>query len=71
VDRVAVLGERALVEGYALGGARVLPADSAEEVRVAWAALAPDVAVLLVTPAAAAALGSVTRRRPLLVVLPP
>jgi vacuolar-type H+-ATPase subunit F/Vma7 len=73
VDRVAVLGERALVEGYALGGARVLPADSPGEVRAAWAALAPDVAVVLVTPAAAGALGAppVAGRRPLLVVLPP
>jgi vacuolar-type H+-ATPase subunit F/Vma7 len=82
VVRVAVLGERALVEGYALGGARVLPADSPEEVRAAWATLAPDVAVLLLTPAAAGVLGPspaaagvpgpspVAGRRPLLVVLP-
>ena len=39
--RVAVLGERALVEGWALGGARVLPADSPEQVRTAWAGWAP------------------------------
>ena len=31
--RVAVLGERAVVEGWALGGARVLPADSPAQVR--------------------------------------
>jgi vacuolar-type H+-ATPase subunit F/Vma7 len=72
VDRVAVLGERALVEGYALGGARVLPAGSPAEVRAAWAGLDGDVAVILVTPAAASVLGpaAAASRRPLVVVLP-
>ena len=71
--RVAVLGERAVVEGWALGGARVLPADSPEQVRTAWAALGADVAVVLLTPAAAGALGAGPADRPglLTVVLPP
>lgn len=71
--RVAVLGERALVEGWALGGARVLPADSPEQVRTAWAGVGADVAVVLLTPAAARALdaGTADRSRPLTVVLPP
>jgi vacuolar-type H+-ATPase subunit F/Vma7 len=70
--RVAVLGERAVVEGWALGGARVLPADSPEQVRAAWSGLAADVAVVLLTPAAARALepGSADRPGPLTVVLP-
>ncbi|HEY7101452.1 MAG TPA: hypothetical protein VH573_07415 [Mycobacteriales bacterium] len=70
---MAVLGERAVVEGWALGGARVLAADSPEQVRAAWAGLAADVAVVLLTPAAAHALapGSADRPEPLTVVLPP
>jgi len=71
--RVAVLGERAVVEGWALGGARVLPADSPAQVRTAWAGLSDDVAVVLLTPAAAQVLGPgpVDRAGPLTVVLPP
>ena len=71
--RVTVLGERAVVEGWALGGARVLPADSPEQVRTAWTGLADDVAVVLLTPAAARALapGSADRPGLLAVVLPP
>lgn len=53
---VAVLGEAALVEPYALAGARVLPAGTPDEVRAAWHASADDVLVVLLTPAAAAAL---------------
>jgi vacuolar-type H+-ATPase subunit F/Vma7 len=73
MSRVAVLGERAVVEGWALGGAWVLPADSPEQVRTAWAGLRDDVAVVLLTPAAARVLGpgSADRRLPLTVVLPP
>ena len=72
MDRVAVLGERALVEGYALGGARVVPAESPAEVLAAWAALPGDVAVVVLTPAAARVLGppAAGSRRPLRVVLP-
>lgn len=54
---VAVLGEAALVEPYALAGARVLPAGTPQEVRDAWSALADDVLVVLLTPAASAVLG--------------
>ena len=50
-DRVAVLGERILAEGWALAGARVLAAETPTEVRAAWAALPTDVAVVLLTPA--------------------
>ncbi len=54
---VAVLGEAVLVEPYALAGARVLPAGTPAEVRAAWRDLADDVLVVLLTPAASAALG--------------
>ncbi len=71
MDRVAVLGERARVEGYALGGARVLPADRRPGAG-GLGGLDGDVAVVLLDarggerpgPAAAAS------RRPLVVVLP-
>ena len=72
MGRVAVLGEQALVEGWALGGARVLAADSPEQVRTAWAGLGSDVAVVLLTVAAARALdtGRGDPSAPLTVVLP-
>lgn len=54
--RIAVLGERVRVEGYELAGAMVLPADTPEEVGAAWAALPPEVAVVVLTPDAAACL---------------
>ncbi|MCB2176529.1 MAG: V-type ATP synthase subunit F [Actinomycetales bacterium] len=54
---VAVVGEAALVEPYALAGARVLPAGTPEEVRAVWRDLADDVLVVLLTPAARDALG--------------
>ncbi|HEY6708605.1 MAG TPA: V-type ATP synthase subunit F [Actinomycetota bacterium] len=72
--RVAVLGEQVRVQGFALAGALVLEAGDAAEVRAAWASLADDVAVVVLTPRAAEAL----RDRPppgpgvpLTVVLPP
>jgi vacuolar-type H+-ATPase subunit F/Vma7 len=73
--RLAVLGERVRVAGYALAGAIVYPADDPDEVRAAWLELPADVAVLVLTPAAARALGgeSAARRRPglLTAVMPP
>ena len=54
---VVVLGERVLVASWALGGAVVVSADTPKEVRQAWADLdASRVAVLLLTPTAAASL---------------
>ncbi|HEU5161038.1 MAG TPA: hypothetical protein VFU43_28835 [Streptosporangiaceae bacterium] len=71
--RLAVLGERVRVEGYALAGAVVLPADDPAGIRAAWAALPGDVAVLVLTPAAARELGEEALRRPglLTAVMPP
>jgi vacuolar-type H+-ATPase subunit F/Vma7 len=56
VGRIAVLGESTRVDGFALAGALVLVADDAAAVRDAWASLPDDVAVVMLTPAAAAAL---------------
>jgi vacuolar-type H+-ATPase subunit F/Vma7 len=71
MDTVAVLGERALIQGYALVGAHVLVAETAERVRQRWSDLHPDVRVVILTPAAAAALGPRTvRDAPMTVVMP-
>lgn len=75
MGRVLVIGERARVAGFALAGADVRPADDAAAVSRAWPTDISDVAVVVLTPQAAAILGSQlaqapTPSRPLLVVLP-
>ena len=70
MSTIAVLGERHRVEGFALAGATVFAAGDAGAVRDAWAALPDDVAVVVLTPAAADALADVVQARPLRVVLP-
>lgn len=69
----AVIGESARTAGFALAGALVLAAENAGEARAAWAGLPPDVAVVVLTPRAAAWLDTVPRaRRDVLpVVMPP
>ena len=69
---VAVIGEGTAVCGYVLAGALVVPAEDDEAVRAAWAALGSDVEVVVLTAAAAAALGSVREAAllPLTVVMP-
>ncbi|MER6410115.1 hypothetical protein ABT383_09940 [Streptomyces humidus] len=57
MGRVAALGERSRVIGLALAGAVVLVADDAEAVRRGWHALPDDVDLVILTPAAAEALG--------------
>ncbi|MGZ4472782.1 MAG: hypothetical protein ACXVXE_00405 [Nocardioidaceae bacterium] len=70
--RVAVIGERVLVAGYALGGALVLEAETGPAVRAAWDGLPGDVAVVVLTPGAHRALADrvPADRAPLTVVLP-
>ena len=70
--RVAVLGEEVSVQGYALAGAVVLVAEDVGAARAAWNGLADDVAVVILTPAAADALGPerVAGLHPLAVVMP-
>jgi vacuolar-type H+-ATPase subunit F/Vma7 len=57
VSRVAVIGEELRVQGFALAGAAVYPADTEEEARRAWHSLPADVAVLILTARAAGWLG--------------
>jgi vacuolar-type H+-ATPase subunit F/Vma7 len=50
--------------GFALAGAVVATAETPEETRAAWRALPSDVAVLVLTPRAAAWLGDALTARP-------
>lgn len=72
--RVAAIGEEVRVEGFALAGAVAFAADDPTAVRAAFAALPDDIAIVVLTPAAAAALRgqrpSRPGREPLTVVLP-
>lgn len=70
--RIAVLGEEVSVQGFGLAGAVVLVAEDADAVRAAWEGLADDVAVVILTQAAARTLGETpTGVVPLTVVMPP
>ncbi|MFF7647566.1 hypothetical protein [Streptomyces canus] len=75
VGRVAALGERSRVAGLALAGAVVMVADAPDAVRRAWRSLPDDVDLVLLTAAAAEALGPEpgvrTGGRPLIAVMPP
>lgn len=72
MSRVVALGEQARVEGFALAAVEVVPAEGPDGVRAAWRALPQDVAVVLLTPAAEAALSGELAGRPRLLwaVLP-
>ncbi|MGR6584813.1 hypothetical protein ACT89R_29850 (plasmid) [Rhodococcus qingshengii] len=57
MDRVVALGEFADIQGFAFGGAVVMPAEDDDTVRAVWDELGDDVAVVIVTARAAEALG--------------
>jgi vacuolar-type H+-ATPase subunit F/Vma7 len=73
MSRAAVIGESVRVEGYALAGAVVYPAENADQARTAWRTMPPDIAVVVLTARAAAWLGEAPQRRDgvLQVVMPP
>jgi len=74
MGRVAAIGEAVRVQGLRLAGVQVLPGEEPAEVRASWAALPDDVAVVVLTPAAAAALDpdrSADRLTRPTVVMPP
>ncbi|MFB6612692.1 V-type ATP synthase subunit F [Streptomyces sp. NPDC056367] len=54
---VAAVGEHMRVRGFALAGVTVLEAERAEDVREVWRSLPDDVSLVILTPAAAEALG--------------
>jgi vacuolar-type H+-ATPase subunit F/Vma7 len=53
----AAIGAAPLVRGYGLAGVAVIEAPDDDAVRAAWRALDPRTAVVILTAAAAAALG--------------
>ena len=69
---VAVIGAGPAVRGYAMAGALVLPAEDDAAVRACWRRLPPDVVVVVLTAAAARALGpgTATTHPPFPVVMP-
>lgn len=56
--RIAAVGERERVGGFVLAGVLVVAATDATSVRAAWQALPAEVAIVILTPAAHAALAS-------------
>jgi len=70
MGRVAAIGESVRVQGLGLAGVLVLPGDEPDEVRASWEALPTDVAVVVLSSAAAAVLEDERGSR-LTVVMPP
>lgn len=70
--RIAVIGDPPAVDGFGLVGALVLAASGTDEVRAAWKAVPTDVAVLVLSAAAARDLDGLplTGAGPLTVVMP-
>jgi vacuolar-type H+-ATPase subunit F/Vma7 len=64
MSRAAVIGEALRVQGFALAGVVVCPAEGQGEARAAWQSLPPDIAVVVLTAAAAAWIGEDLKRRP-------
>ncbi len=67
-----MIGEEPRIQGFRLAGAIICPAADPAAARQAWRSLPADVAVVVVTAAAAAWLGDELARRPevLPVVMP-
>jgi vacuolar-type H+-ATPase subunit F/Vma7 len=57
VGAVIAIGEPALVAGYAMAGATTMPAQGPDAVRRAWESLPSGTTLVILTAAAAAALG--------------
>jgi vacuolar-type H+-ATPase subunit F/Vma7 len=77
MSTVAAIGAQLEIGGFGLAGARVYPADGAEQVRAAWRDLPDDVAVVILTRPAAEALAEALAAAPaapgapLTIVMPP
>lgn len=66
-----MIGEPALVAGYAMAGATTMPTRGPDEVRRAWESLPSDTTLVILTAAAANALGGrLTEADPLTAVMP-
>jgi vacuolar-type H+-ATPase subunit F/Vma7 len=73
VATAAVIGEELAVEGYALAGCVLLPADNPDEVNSAWLSLPADTVLLILTESAATWLADRLAQRPdiMTAVMPP
>jgi V/A-type H+-transporting ATPase subunit K len=73
MSEVAVVGAQQYVAGFALAGAHVYVAHTADEARAVWLALPKAVTVVILSEAAATAIGDdrIARQAPLSVVMPP
>ncbi|MEV5480082.1 MULTISPECIES: V-type ATP synthase subunit F [Streptomyces] len=73
MGRVAAIGEQVRVAGLALAGVTVLVAEEPDVVRAAWRDVREEAGLVILTPAAADALGPAVLDRipPLTAVLPP
>jgi vacuolar-type H+-ATPase subunit F/Vma7 len=60
----AIIGEALAVEGYALAGAAVYPAESQDQAAAAWRALPPGTALVIMTASAAGWLNDRLAQRP-------
>ena len=58
MSRIAAIGERERLRGFALAGVDVAVAEDPAAARAAWEALAPDTALVIMTPASHAALAA-------------
>lgn len=66
-----MIGEPALVAGYAMAGASTMPAQGPDEVRRAWESLPSGTTMVILTAAAAAALGGqLSEMDPVTAVMP-
>jgi vacuolar-type H+-ATPase subunit F/Vma7 len=71
VGAVVVIGELALVAGYAMAGATIMPARGPDAVRRAWEDLPSGTGLVILTAAAAAELGGrLDEADPLTAVMP-
>ncbi len=58
MSQIVAIGEGERLRGFALAGVSVVLAADPADARAAWAALSADVALVILTPAAHAALGA-------------
>lgn len=71
-DVIVALGEQSLLESFTLAGVELHSAETDRAVREVWVQLPENTGMVILTPRAAAALGSVTDdpHSPMTVVLP-
>jgi vacuolar-type H+-ATPase subunit F/Vma7 len=64
MSAIVALGEGRRIEGFALAGVRLVAAEDPHAMRAAWQSLGQDAGLLLLTPAARAALADLLPTRP-------